>query len=147
LGEYPISEIENTLATFNSLEIPLRFTYTNCALQPEHYHNNYANIITALAETGKNEILVNDPQLEEYLKSNFPNYKYILSTTKCITDNDEIIQKSNHYDLSVLDFRKNIDFEFLKSLEYPEKFEILLNAHCDPRCPRRQEHYYSLSLK
>ena len=63
-----------------------------------------------------------------------------------MTDNNDIIEESNHYYLTVLDYRKNIDIEFLTSIPNKEKFELLINAYCDPKCLFRSEHYNRLSL-
>ena len=144
-GSSPVNEICDTISHYYDLEVPIRFTYTNTLIEDKHLDNTYANIVTTLAENGKNEILVNSSVLEKYLRDNYPNYKYLSSTTKCLLKEKDIIKESENYYLTVLDYRKNIDFKFLESLLNPEKYEILINAYCHPRCVNRQEHYNTLS--
>ena len=144
-GGANIQSILNTIQNFNQIDIPLRFTYTNICLTEEHLKDEYALFVTKLAENGQNEILVNSPLLEEFLRKNFPNYKYLSSTTKCLLDEKEIETESNKYYLTVLDYRKNIDLQFLSNLSNPEKYELLINAYCDPNCTQRMEHYEILS--
>jgi hypothetical protein len=108
-------------------------------------NDKYALFVTEMAHNGKNEILVNSPLLEAFLREKFPNYKYISSTTKCLLNEEDIIKESEKYYLTVLDYRKNPDLVFLSKLEYPDRYEILLNAYCDPNCPNRKEHYELLS--
>jgi hypothetical protein len=126
--------------------IPIRFTYTNCALTEEKQFNDaYCSTITTIAHNGFNEILVNNKDLEEHLRKNFPNYKYLSSTTKCLQNKNDIIKEADNYYLTVLDYRKNTDIEFLASLPNPEKYEILINAYCSPNCPLRDYHYKIMS--
>lgn len=145
IGDASINDIEEVIAHYAQLNTPIRFTYTNSLINESHLCNLYAYLVTNMAQNGMNEILVNSPILEGFLRENFPNYKYISSTTKCLLDENEIISESEKYYLTVLDYRKNPDLEFLKSLPNPEKYEILLNAYCDPNCTNRMEHYRFLS--
>lgn len=144
LGEAKLKEIFGTIEHYRKLKTPIRFTYTNPLITDEYLNDSYANNVTKLAHNGYNEILVNRPELEHYLREKYPKYKFLSSTTKCLLDKDEIIKESENYYLTVLDYRKNDDFEFLESLPHPERFEILINAYCDPKCTQRQNHYKSL---
>ena len=87
----------------------------------------------------------NNPVLEKYLKETYPNFKYISSTTKCLLDLDAFNKECADYYLTVLDFRKNSDKEFLEKIERKDKVELLINAYCSPDCTRRKEHYEYLS--
>lgn len=143
-----ITELDNISATinaFNNLQIPIRYTFTNCLLEEKDIYDTYCNLCMKLANNGTNEVLVNSSILEKYLRTNFPNFKYILSTTKCIRDIELINQKSNDYELIVIDYRDNQNEEFLNKIKNPSKIEILLNAYCDPNCLKRKEHYEILS--
>lgn len=139
-----IQNIVTTVKEFNELNIPIRFTYTNSLITEEHLNDPICNFITDLANNGMNEIIVNSPILEKYLRNKYPNFKYISSTTKCLLDNNEIKNELDKYYLTVLDFRKNRDYDFLKTLD-KSKVEILINAYCDEMCPHRYEHYEHLS--
>lgn len=116
LGDVSINEICNTISHYYDLNTPIRFTYTNALIEEQHLYDNYANIITSLAENGKNEILVNSNILESYLRNEYPNYKFISSTTKCLLNTSDIIKESDKYYLTVLDYRKNNNLKFLSSL-------------------------------
>ena len=137
----------NTIQAFNDLDIPVRFTFTNCLLDATHVYDTYCNLIMNAANNGKNEVLVNAPVLEEYLREKYPNFKYILSTTRCERDVNKINMACMDYDLVVADYRDNINDEFLCQLSHKEKIELLINAYCYPNCSHRQEHYKSLSQK
>ena len=138
--------IINLIHNYHQLGVPLRFTYTNLLIsEPDQLNDTYANTVTALAHNKNNEILVANDYLEQYLREVYPNYKYISSTTKCLLNQQDIVNDSEKYYMSVLDYRKNRDMEFLQSLPNPEKFEILINAWCRSDCPYRREHYEDLS--
>lgn len=144
-GDCIFSEIETIINTYAENDIPLRFTYTNSLITEKHLDSIYDNFITKMAENGKNEILVNSSLLESYLRKTYPNYKYLSSTTKCLLNEEDIIKEAENYYLTVLDYRKNLDINFLSNLPNPEKYEILINAYCDPNCQNRSSHYYILS--
>ena len=139
--------IINTIHAFNDLGIPIRYTFTNQALTEYHVYDTYCNMLMELADNGMNEVLVNSPILEEYLRDKYPNFKYISSTTKCLLDKDSINNElaNPDYSLVVIDFRKNSDLKFLRSLKHKDKVELLINAYCSPQCPKRKEHYQELS--
>ena len=107
--------IKGTIEAFNSRNIPIRFTCTNSLLEEKHNYDTYCNLVMDLANNGMNEILVNSPILEDYLRKTYPNYKYILSTTRCERDINKINQYTNEYHLVVTDYRDNDNFEFLFS--------------------------------
>ena len=144
-GDLGISLISKIIQHFDKLNTPLRFTYTNSLIQEEHLLDIKSNLITDIANTGKNEILVNSPILEMYLRQKYPNFKYISSTTKCLLESEDIFKEQEKYYLTVLDYRKNNDINFLSTITNPEKFEILINAYCDPNCQNRKQHYEELS--
>jgi len=79
--------------------------------------------------------------LEEYLREKYPNFKYILSTTKNIRDVNEINKKSKKYDLIVTDYRDNNNDIFLNKIEKKDKIELLINEYCSPNCNQRANHY------
>lgn len=143
-GEVYLSEIKNTIQVFNSIDMPLRFTFTNSLIEEKHLDDIYSNIITTYAHNGKNEILVNSQILEKYLRKNYPNFKYLSSTTKCLLNENDIINESEKYYLTVLDYRHNHNIELLKKLN-PEKIEILINPYCGTSCPHRLQHYKDTS--
>ena len=101
-----------------------------------------------MADNGKNQVLVNRPSLEEYIRREYPKYPIISSTTKRIVNLEEIkAELEKDYHLVVLDYDLNHDEEVLKELEpLANKIEILVNEICTPGCPKRAEHYRAESL-
>lgn len=141
------SDIENLLKTYNSKGVPVRFTWTNSLIEEKHTYDTYCNLIMRLADNGINQVLVNTPVLEEYIRREYPDFKLISSTTKRIT-NLEGIQKEldKDYYLVVLDYDMNHNEEVLEALKPgADRIEILVNEVCFPGCPKRTEHYIQQS--
>lgn len=144
--ECSLNSIIQTIEDFNSRNISLRFTCTNTLIDSSHLNDKFANTVIDLAHNGKNEILVNSPILENYLRSEYPNFKYISSTTKCLLKPDEIEKEANNYFLTVLDYRLNKNLEFLKTLD-TKRYELLINSFCSTKCTCRKEHYNQVSAE
>ncbi|MBQ1311074.1 MAG: hypothetical protein IIY55_04420 [Blautia sp.] len=136
-------DMEKIISTYNQLEVPVRFTWTNSLLTQEHLHDTYCNLIMQTADNGKNQVLVNRQVLEDYLREKYPRFQYISSTTKRITDLAELEEElAKDYFLVVLDYDLNHEEEVLKALEEKaDRIEILVDEICFPGCPRRKEHY------
>lgn len=144
-GGTVIQNIENIINQFNELDMPIRFTFTNSLLQKEHLNDTYCNLIMESANNGMNEVIVNSPILEDYLRNKYPNFKYILSTTRCERNIDAINDYTKQYDLIVTDYRDNINLDFLSHIQDKSKIELLVNSYCDPNCTRRKQHYDAIS--
>lgn len=140
-------EIVNTVLSLNANGIKLRYTFTNSEIEEKHLSDTYCNMIMDISNNGFNEILVNSKILENYLRKNYPNFKYIYSTTNCERDVNNLNNLCLNYDLVVMDYRDNTNFDLLSKLTQKEKIEILLNAYCDPNCKNRLNHYKNLSLQ
>lgn len=136
------SYVKTVVREFDKLQIPLRFTFTNPMLTEEHLNDDFCNFVLRTAQNGINGVIVVSPILEEYIRAKYPKYKITSSTCKRITDinrlNDEV---NNKYDIVVLDYDLNNKFDILEKVQHKEKCEILVNACCQPNCPRRVEHY------
>jgi hypothetical protein len=129
------------LSEYNSRGIAVRFTYTNPCLEKIHLLDTYCNLCMRLADTGENEVLVNSELLEDFIRLNYPDYKIISSTTKCLYDTELIRQElEKDYHLVVLDSAMN-NTEELFSLDHRDKIELIVNHYCADNCPRRREHY------
>lgn len=146
-GIYPKNNIEQIISTYNKLDVPVRFTWTNSLLEEKHVHDTYCNMIMDIADNGKNQVLVNTEVLEQYLRKEYPNFKFISSTTKRIVDAEELKKElDKDYFMVVLDYDLNHDEAVLKSLEpVAERVEILVDEICFPNCPKRKNHYASES--
>lgn len=141
------SEVAKIIKAYNDRDIPVRFTWTNVLLEKEHVYDTYCNMIMKVGDNGFNQVLVNSPELEEHIRTNYPNYKIISSTTKRILDLDNLMDEvSKDYYLVVLDYDLNHNQEVLDKLA-PEagRIEILVNEVCPPHCPARAAHYKTIS--
>ena len=136
--------IEELVNVYNyRFQIPMRFTFTNPILTEEDCYDRFNNMVLSVCNNGYNEIVVNSPILEEYLRQTFPNYRYISSTTKCLDKNEQKNELNKDYYMVCLDYNHNKNFEFLNSLnkDEKEKTEFLVNALCPSNCKMRKSHY------
>ena len=143
-----VYNILDTIKKVNDVfKTPIRFTYTNPLITEEHLDDPFCNFVTEAANNGMNEILVNSPILEEYLRKKYPNFKYISSATRCIRDVDKIneLTASGQYHLVLGDYRDNFNFDFLSKIQDKDKIEILTDPACCQDCVRRELHYKLLA--
>jgi hypothetical protein len=149
-------EIEYVIHTYNDIfNVPVRVVFTNPMLQEKDYHNRFGKVILeVLNQNSMNEIVVNSPGFEEYLRNNYPNLNFISSTTKCLNTPSKFKEEfdKHKYKMICLDYNLNHNEKLLQSIPQEERnqCEFLVNAICPPGCPNRKEHYrlnglYSLS--
>lgn len=139
--------INNTIRAFNERGVPIRYTFTNPTLTKDDLRDPFCNKICRLAENGFNEIIVNLPFLEDYIREKYPKFPLVSSTVKQIEDYDALMREfEKDYKLVVLDYNWNNDFERLEKIpqEYRARCEILINPYCTPHCKRRGAHYAAL---
>ncbi len=145
IGITPKAQIESILNIYNQRNVPVRFTWTNTLIGEKECYDTYCNLIMRLADNGLNQVLVNSPALENYLRKNYPSFKMISSTTKRITDKEKLIEEfDKDYFLVVLDYDLNHDEDVLQMIAdsgNAGRCEILVNEVCYPGCPKRKEHY------
>lgn len=146
-GVYAKNNIEQVISTYNKLDVPVRFTWTNSILEEKHVHDTYCNLIMDIANNGMNQVLANTDVLEKYLREKYPKYKFISSTTKRILDPEALkAELAKDYYMVVLDYDLNHDESVLTSLEpVADRVEILVDEICFPNCPKRKSHYASES--
>lgn len=142
-GSLELDKIQEIADIFYNIGIPLKFTYTNPTLTQEDLEDELSNKIAAMCEDSVNEVLVSTDLMKDYIKNKYPEYRLASSTTKRLTSIDDINAELDNpdYDLVVLDYDLNNDFEKLALINKPEKCELLLNAVCNPNCPNRKRHY------
>ena len=78
IGITPKAQIESILNIYNQRDIPVRFTWTNTLIGEKECYDTYCNLIMRLADNGLNQVLVNSPALEKYLRENYPSFKMTL---------------------------------------------------------------------
>lgn len=148
LGVCDKSFVRSVLRAFNNDGIPLRFTFTNPVLEEKHLSDPFCNAVLKMADNGLNEVIINSPLLEDYIRKNYPKYKLTSSTCKRITDIEKLKEElEKDYSIVVLDYDLNNKFDLLEQVPHKEKCELLVNACCDPGCKRRTEHYKNLGIR
>lgn len=147
-------EMEWIVNAYNDLGVPVRLIFTNPVVPEEAFTNRFGKVILDICHNGHNEIVVNNPKFEAYLKEKYPNFGYISSTTKCITSPDGLMSElDKDYKMVCWDYNLNKNKKILEAIPQDKrnKCEFLINAVCPPGCPNRKEHYrlnglYSLSF-
>lgn len=140
-------QIVDTIKAFNDRNVPIRYTFTNPTLTESDLSNPYCNMLCKLAENGFNELIVNKPFLEEFVRRKYPKFPLVSSTVKQIEELEPLLEEfKKDYKLVVLDYNWNNDFEKLDKIpmELRSRVEILINPYCTPHCKRRKDHYIAL---
>ncbi|MDE5859670.1 MAG: hypothetical protein K2H23_04715 [Oscillospiraceae bacterium] len=136
---------QKIIKAYNDRGIPLRFTFTNPMLTERQLADKPCNEIMKMADNGLNQVIVMSSILEEYIRENYPNYKITSSTCKQIRDmNDLNAELDKDYNLVVIDYNWNNKFDELALIKDKPRCEILVNACCQPACPRRGDHYSAI---
>ncbi|NLT10270.1 MAG: hypothetical protein GXY08_12340 [Ruminococcus sp.] len=137
--------IKNVIKVFNDKGIPLRYTFTNMMLEKKHLSDDRCNMILNLSNNGLNEAIVASPVLEDYLRRNYPKFKLTSSTCKRLNTEEALLAElEKDYHIVVIDYDFNNRFDILEKLPRKKDIEFLVNACCEPDCPRRIEHYKSI---
>lgn len=141
LGSCTKQEIEYAISELNGRGIAVRYTFTNPLIEKQHLFDTFCNLCMEMADNGQNEVIVNSPVLEEFIRKMYPDFALISSTTKCLNDRESITRElEKDYALVVLDSALNNTDE-LFFLPHKEKIELIVNHYCQDDCPRRREHY------
>lgn len=149
LGSITKQDMEKIISTYNATGTPVRFTWTNTLIEEKHVNDTYCNLIMKVADNGMNQVLCNSEPLEKYLRAEYPNFKFISSTTKRIKSVDSFkAELKGDYFMVVLDYDLNHDETVLKAVEEDAgRVEILVDEICYPNCPKRSEHYRTESFQ
>lgn len=142
-------EIEDLQNIYNNkFNIPMRFVFTNTEIEERDCYDRFNNLVLEICHNSINEVVINSPILENYIRKTYPKYKIISSTTKCLKEKEIIFNEINNYHLVCLDYNLNKNWNFLNSIPKNQrnKIEILVNAICPAGCPYRKEHYKLNSL-
>lgn len=134
--------------------ISARLTFSNSLLMEEHLADKRCNALCRLFGghgVVRNGIIVHSDLLLNYLKVNYPEYYFISSTTKVLTDFHELLGELRRDDFLyvVPDFRWNKEFNELNSLsdDLKDKVEFLCNECCFWGCKDRKTCYEAVSRK
>ncbi len=143
LGSMSKDNMKAIIDTYERMNVPVRFTWTNSLIEEKHCYDTYCNLIMELANTGHNHVLCNSEALEKYLRKEYPDFKYISSTTKRLTNaTDFKAELLKDYFMVVLDYDLNHDNEVLLAVkDKADRVEILVDEICFPNCQKRKAHY------
>ena len=135
--------------------ISARLTLSNSLLRPEHLQDRKCNALCEMfAEEYygvRNGVIICSDLLLDYLKENYPEFYFVSSTTKVITDFDAFVREAEREDMSYIvpDFRLNTAFDRMSILPtaLKTKIELLCNECCSPGCKDRRLCYEAVSRK
>lgn len=154
-------------------KISARLTFSNSLLKKEHLSDKRCNELCELlsaatkkqhtysgssnasintackADGVKNGIIVHSDLLLNYLKNKYPDFYFVSSTTKVLTDYNKLLDEINKEDFSyvVPDFRLNKCYNKLETLTdvQKNKVEFLCNECCWFECYDRSACYEAVS--
>lgn len=140
------------LALTREYGISARLTFSNSLLRREHLSDRACNALCALfAQQDGNGVIVHSDLLLGYLKQKHPNLYFVSSTTKVLTEFDQLQQELDREDFRfvVPDFRLNKAFDRLNALpqSQKDKVEFLCNECCWFGCQDRKACYETVSRK
>lgn len=145
---------EHAASLMKEYGISARLTFSNSLIREEHLSDRRCNELCRLFEhngAAQSGIVICSDLLLEYIRLNYPDFYFVSSTTKVLTDwrqlEAELAREEFRY--VVPDFRHNKKFELLKALPetQKEKVEFLCNECCSVTCGERGKCYENVSRK
>ena len=134
--------------------ISARLTFSNSLLCEKHLTDKRCNELCRLFEkNGKaeNGVIVHSELLLDYLKKQYPGFYFVSSTTKVLTDFEELVRETDREDFRyvVPDFRLNKAWDKWETLTQSQrdKVEFLCNECCSFGCKDRRKCYETVSRK
>ena len=147
-------DTRSVLALMEEYGISARLTFSNSLLRKEHLTDRKCNAMCRLFENGRgvqNGVIVHSELLLDYLKTNYPGFYFVSSTTKVLTGFEEFLGeiRRDEFRYVVPDFRLNKDFAQLEKLSEAQKnkVEFLCNECCWYECRDRKRCYENVSRK
>lgn len=145
---------QQVLELMREYNISARLTFSNSLLKKEHLLDKKCNELCRLFEKSgeiRNGVIIYSDLLLDYLKTNYPGFYFVSSTTKVLTDFEEFLCEAEREDFRyvVPDFRLNKLLNELNSLSdvQKEKVEFLCNECCWIGCTDRKQCYEAVSRK
>ena len=150
-GEHEPREVLKLMQEYG---VSSRLTFSNSLLCAEHLSDRKCNALCALfgeSKEPRNGVIIHSDILLEYLKKRYPEFYFVSSTTKVLTDFRQFMHELEREDFSfvVPDFRLNKTFDKLNSLSASQKnkVEFLCNECCWFGCMDRKNCYENVSRK
>lgn len=152
------AEPKAVAALMKEYGISARLTFSNSLLREEHLADVRCNALCEMFKKGgtipgapQNGIIVHSDLLLNYLKAKYPDFYFVSSTTKVITDYEQFKAELNREEFRyvVPDFRLNKQFDKLNALTdaQKQKVEFLCNECCWFGCFDRKKCYENVSQK
>lgn len=148
------AEPKDVIKLLNQHGISARLTFSNSLLEEEHLADKQCNALCCLFSENtlvQNGIIITSDLLLQYISNRYPQFYFVSSTTKVITDLSLLKQELNREEFRfvVPDFRFNKKLDVWNSLtkEQLEKVELLVNECCYFGCQDRKKCYESVSRK
>ena len=148
--------------------ISARLTFSNSLLREEHLADKKCNTLCEMFANGsastnsatqvsdkngavQNGIIIHSDLLLNYIKAKYPNFYFVSSTTKVLTDFHQLEEELDREEFRyvVPDFRLNKQFDKLNALTnaQKQKVEFLCNECCWFGCYDRKKCYENVSQK
>ena len=145
---------EDVAALMREYGVSARLTFSNSLLRQEHLSDRKCNALCALFEqngAAENGVILASDLLLQYLREKYPGLYLVSSTTKVLTDFDDLEAELDRpeFRFVVPDFRLNRAFDRLSALpeDLKDKVELLCNECCWFDCPERRACYENVSRK
>lgn len=145
---------QEVLALMQEYGISARLTFSNSLLRPEHLLDNRCNSLCRLFENHAgvaNGVILHSDLLLEHIKKNYPGLYLVSSTTKVLTECEDLQKEINREEFRyvVPDYRLNRSMSFWKTMTEAQrdKVEFLCNECCSPGCRDRKSCYEAVSRK
>ncbi len=148
VGEVDLKKAEETLQQIQKMGKQVAFTFTNSLLANEHLHDEAANAVMKIASglDMKKSVIIHSGLLEEYIRNQYPDFGIILSTTKQLSTASDInAAMEKDYELVVIDYNMNHEWDELLRIKDKARCEFLVNPCCVDACPKRGAHYRRIS--
>lgn len=144
---------QEALALVQEYGISARLTFSNSQLTEKHLADRRCNALCKLFENGEkqNGMIIHSELLLEYLQKKYSGFYFVSSTTKVLTEFQELLDEINREEFRyvVPDFRLNKAFDKWNTLSARQKskVEFLCNECCWYGCQDRKRCYEAVSLK
>ena len=159
---------DSVAALMKEFGISARLIFSNSLIREEHLADKKCNTLCEMFANGsasknsatqvsdkngavQNGIIIHSDLLLNYIKAKYPDFYFVSSTTKVLTDFHQLEEEldRNEFSYVVPDFRLNKQFTKLNALSQAQKqkVEFLCNECCFFGCHDRKKCYENVSQK
>ena len=150
-GDINENKIYEIISFYNSHNIAIRNTFTNLLFHSPQEYDSIGNMICSICvELGEqfhiqNGCTINNDDLAKYITKQYPQLQIIYSTTKELS-NIEDINKYSQSNLLIPSYNINHNFNILTQIQNPQNIELLcIEDGCPPYCKARHQHQICVS--